>query len=91
PLGLNQKSFTDKLRKKRKDTKAKTGKPPNWRVEEDVALCTSWLNTSKATVVGTKQTKAKFWDCFHTFFIEIIDEVTEKNKKNKKFKMFPLW
>ncbi|KNZ51483.1 hypothetical protein VP01_3934g1, partial [Puccinia sorghi] len=34
--------------------------PLNWRIEEDKALCTCWLNTSKDAVVGTNQTKENF-------------------------------
>jgi hypothetical protein len=52
---------TDQEKKPKKDDE-KAKKPPNWRIEEDQSLCTSWINTSKDATVGTDQTKMAFWD-----------------------------
>ncbi|PLW25819.1 hypothetical protein PCANC_27055 [Puccinia coronata f. sp. avenae] len=55
---------TDQEKKPKKDDE-KAKKPPNWRIEEDQSLCTSWINTSKDATVGTDQTKMAFWDRIH--------------------------
>ncbi|KNE87455.1 hypothetical protein PSTG_19160 [Puccinia striiformis f. sp. tritici PST-78] len=56
----NKKEESDLL-----ETKPKQTKGANWRIEEDEALCKSWLNTSKDAVTGTDQTKPKFWLRIH--------------------------
>jgi hypothetical protein len=72
-----------------KDNKPKSQKPPNWRIEEDQALCTSWLNTLKDTIVGSNQTKSTFWDCIQQMYLGLMEETVEKNKSKKGFKAFP--
>jgi hypothetical protein len=73
----------------KKEAKPKGQKPPNCCVQEDQSLCTSWLNMSKDTIVGVNQTKSAFWDCIHTMYLDLMDEVAEANKKKKEFKPFP--
>ncbi|PLW19351.1 hypothetical protein PCANC_09121 [Puccinia coronata f. sp. avenae] len=70
-----------------KDTKTKA-KPPNWRVEEDKALCTAWLNTSKDAIVGSDQTKLAFWDRIHKMYLDLMEKVVENDKNKKGYKAF---
>ncbi|KAI9604190.1 hypothetical protein H4Q26_003803 [Puccinia striiformis f. sp. tritici PST-130] len=71
----NKKEESDLL-----ETKPKQTKGANWRIEEDEALCKSWLNTSKDAVTGTDQTKPKFWLRIHGMFVDLMDDVTDKKR-----------
>jgi hypothetical protein len=86
-LPTKKKKTKKEEKEKKEDEKVK--KPPNWRIEEDQSLCTSWINTSKDATTGTDQTKTAFWDQIHQFYTKIIEEIIEKNKNNNKFKPFP--
>ncbi|KNF06063.1 hypothetical protein PSTG_00577 [Puccinia striiformis f. sp. tritici PST-78] len=81
----NKKEESDSLESKPKQTKG-----ANWRVEEDEALCKSWLNTSKDATTGTNQNKSRFWQQIHEMFVDLMEEVTGKKKNNKGFKPFPM-
>jgi hypothetical protein len=91
PTKENQEiEIENKNNKKPKETKPKNSKPPNWRIEEDQSLCTSWLNTSKDPTVGNYQTKTTFWDRIYTLYLDLMAEAVEKKKNAKGFKPFPL-
>ncbi|POW18687.1 hypothetical protein PSHT_05450 [Puccinia striiformis] len=68
----NKKEESDSLESKPKQTKG-----ANWRVEEDEALCKSWLNTSKDATTGTDQNKSRFWQRIHEMFLDLMEEVSK--------------
>ncbi|POW17051.1 hypothetical protein PSTT_00863 [Puccinia striiformis] len=91
--GTSRKSLNTEQKNKKEESdslesKPKQAKGANWRVEEDEALCKSWLNTSKDTTTGTNQNKSRFWQQIHEMFLDLMEEVTEKKKNDKGFKPF---
>ncbi|KAI7939605.1 hypothetical protein MJO29_014341 [Puccinia striiformis f. sp. tritici] len=88
----NKKEESDLL-----ETKPKQTKGANWRIEEDEALCKSWLNTSKDAVTGTDQTKPKFWLRIHGMFVDLMDDALEakalfrQDNGNKQFTLDHCW
>ncbi|KNE93067.1 hypothetical protein PSTG_13559 [Puccinia striiformis f. sp. tritici PST-78] len=57
----------------------------NWSIEEDKALCKSWLETTRDAVVGTGQKSDTFWERIHKYYAELVEEVNEEKKNQKNF------
>ncbi|KNE89568.1 hypothetical protein PSTG_16981 [Puccinia striiformis f. sp. tritici PST-78] len=71
-------------------TKEKITSPPlipkkNWSIDEDKALCTAWLETTRDPVVGTGQKSDTFWERIHKYYAELVEKVNKEKKNLKSF------
>ncbi len=51
----------------------------SWSSEEDVTLCTAWLQVSQDSIKGTDQSKETFWASIHAVFQELT-QVYDANR-----------
>jgi hypothetical protein len=47
---------------------APKGRACNYTIEEDILLCSTWLNVSMDATVGTDQTRDTYWFQMKEFF-----------------------
>ncbi|XP_012841222.1 PREDICTED: uncharacterized protein LOC105961539 [Erythranthe guttata] len=52
---------------------------PNWTIQEDEALCKSWLHISEDAVVGTDQQRGRLWDRIRMEFINNLKQDVGRN------------
>ncbi|KNF00530.1 hypothetical protein PSTG_06222 [Puccinia striiformis f. sp. tritici PST-78] len=57
----------------------------NWSIDEDKALCTAWLETTRDPVVGTGQKSDTFWERIHKYYAELVEKVNKEKKNLKSF------
>ncbi|XP_038716351.1 uncharacterized protein LOC120009731 [Tripterygium wilfordii] len=82
-----------RTKKSRTQNDERTPRPPNWKMEEDIDLCKSWVKISTDPTVGTSQDKVSFWLRVWEDFVSRRDGDRSRNEQacESRWGLFHPW